>query len=278
MEKLVGQYYIEDDRILPISNFPETKEENIIIYEVIRLTDRIPLFLEEHYNRLINSVYLAKFDISNLPSKDIVSNAMQKLINKNNIDIGNVKLGLMFSENGEFISLKIYFIPHHYPTLEDYENGIKLITHNAIRKQPNIKIRNRSLRDKSNELIKSNNVFEILLINDDKLITEGSRSNIFFIKNENIYSAKSTDILKGITWQYVVKICNKLNITVIEQDIKLSEINKFDSCFITGTSPKIMPVSEIDDVKFLVKNYLTYQISEQYEELILNYNISKTVV
>jgi len=268
MEKLVGQFYIENSEILPISDFPVTDEENIIIYEVIRLNNKVPLFFEEHYNRLINSVYLAKFDISNLASKDIVNSALLQLIDKNNIDIGNIKLGLMFTKNAEFISLKMYFIPHHYPSLEDYENGVKLITHSAIRKQPNIKIRNRNLRNKANELIKRNNVFEILLINENNLITEGSRSNIFFIKDENIYTAKNTDILKGITWQYVIKICNKIGVEVIQQDIKLSDLNQFETCFITGTSPKIMPVSEINDIKFYVKNYLISEIMDRYEQII----------
>jgi len=270
MENLVGQYYIENEEIISISAFPETDTENIIIYEIIRLTNKVPLFFEEHYNRLINSVYLAKFDISNLPSKDVVNTALQQLINKNSIDIGNIKLGLMFTKTGEYISLKMYFIPHHYPTLEDYENGVKLASHSAIRKQPNIKIRNRSLRNKANELIKTNSVFEILLINENDLVTEGSRSNIFFVKNDNIYTAKSSDILKGITWQYVIRICNELGIKVFQQDIKLSEISEFESCFITGTSPKIMPVNEIDDVKFLVKNYITYQILDKYEQLIIS--------
>ena len=268
MEKLIGQYYIENEEINPVYDFPETEEENIIIYEVIRLTDSIPLFFEEHYNRLINSVYLAKFDTLSLPAKDIVNNALRKLINKNELNIGNIKLGLMFTKNGEFVSLKMYFIPHHYPTLEDYQNGVKLITHSATRKQPNIKIRNRSLRSKSDELIKSNNVFEILLINENKLITEGSRSNIFFVKNENIHTAKSTDILKGITWQYVIKICNEIGIKVIQQDIKLEDISNFEACFITGTSPKIMPVCEINEVKFPVKNHITYEILDKYEQII----------
>ena len=273
MDTIIGQYYIENEEINPIYYFPETEEENIIIYEVIRLTNKVPLFLDEHYNRLINSVYLAKFEVSNLPSKDIVNSALQQLINKNNFDIGNIKLGLMFTKTGEFISLKMYFIPHHYPTLEDYQNGVKLITHSAIRKQPNIKIRNRGLRNKSDELIKSNNVFEVLLINEKGFITEGSRSNIFFVKNDNIYTAKSSDILKGITWQYVIRICNELGIKVFQQDIKLSEISEFESCFITGTSPKIMPVNEINDIKFLVKNYITYQILDKYQQLI----ITKTI-
>jgi len=271
MENLVGQYYIENGEIISISAFPETDTDNIIIYEVIRLTNKVPLFFEEHYNRLINSVYLAKFNISKLPSKQIVYSALHQLINKNNIDIGNIKLGLMFTKTGEFLSLKMYFIPHHYPSLEDYENGVNLITHSAIRKQPNIKIRNRSLRNKANELIKTNNVFEILLINENNLVTEGSRSNIFFVKNDNIYTAKSSDILKGITWQYVIRICNELGIKVFQQDIKLSEIAEFESCFITGTSPKIMPVSEINDVKFIVKNYITSQIMNKYEQIISNY-------
>ena len=274
MEKIVGDYYIENGVLEQSSNFPKTDIDSVIIYEVIRVINNTALFFEEHYNRLINSIYLAKFEYKTIPDKEVIINYINTLITNNNLSEGNVKLGLMYSDN-KFISLKIYFIPHAYPTIEDYENGVNLISINAIRKQPNIKIRNRSLRKQSNDIIKENNIFEVLLINKENNITEGSRSNIFFIKDDVVYTAKGKDILKGITWQYVVRICNSLGIKVHEQDINLSEINNFDSCFLTGTSPKVMPINKIDDIDFQVRNYLTNNILEEYNKIINKYTEDK---
>lgn len=274
MEKIVGDYYIENGVLEQTSIFPRTDTDSVIIYEVIRIINNTALFFEEHYNRLINSVYLANFEYSNIPEKEVIIDYINKLVSKNNLSEGNIKLGLMYS-NEKSCSLKLYFIPHTYPTIDDYENGIDLISINAIRKQPNIKVRNRSLRNQSNDIIQENNIFEVLLINEDNNITEGSRSNIFFIKEDTIYSPNSKDILKGITWQYVVKICNRLGVKFIEQDIPLSDINKFDSCFLTGTSPKIMPISKINNINFQVRNYITSNILENFNEVINKYIESK---
>jgi branched-chain amino acid aminotransferase len=268
MEQIVGRYFIENSELRESSAFPETNENGTIIYEVIRLIEDTSLFFEEHYNRIINSVYLAKYEINNLPSKETIYKSINQLIAENNIHTGNIKLGFMFLEK-EIISYKMYFIPHKYPRLEDYETGVKTISHNAIRKVPNIKIRNKRLREKSDELIRENNVFEILLVNNFNLITEGSRSNIFFIKDNVVYSPKSENILKGITWQYVVRICKNLKIELIEKDININEISNYESCFLTGTSPKVIAIKQINETSFDVFNSIIVSIRHEYEQIIL---------
>ena len=55
----------------------------------------------------------------------------------------------------------------------------------------------------------------MLLISKQGYITEGSRSNIMFIDNNNkIYTPIDSQVLKGITRQTVMDICEKLNIEV----------------------------------------------------------------
>ena len=46
--------------------------------------------------------------------------------------------------------------------------------------------------------IEDNGVYEVLLVNKDGLITEGSRSNIYFIKYDSFYCTNSY----GFEWSY----------------------------------------------------------------------------
>jgi branched-chain amino acid aminotransferase len=273
MENFAGKYFINNGELENIDFFPVDNDNKVIIYEVIRILNGVPLFYEEHYYRLINSVYLAGYDYKNLPDKNLLKENIIKLIKSENILNGNIKLGFSFIK-GKFISYKIYFINHKYPKTEDYEFGVKLISVKAERKQPNIKIRNKSLRTLTDEIINQHNVFEVVLINEKGLVTEGSRSNIFFIKSNEIYSAKSSDILKGITWNYVKKIAEKNKINFIEKDIQYSDIIDYESCFITGTSPKILPVSELDNITYNVNNNLIKIFMNDYEEIIQQYLVS----
>ena len=77
----------------------------------------------------------------------------------------------------------IYFpIPHAYPTSEDYKQGVPTLTYSAMRENPGVKYINTDLRTRTNRLIKQKQVYEVLLVDKEGYITEGSRSNVFFIR------------------------------------------------------------------------------------------------
>ena len=268
MEKIVGNFFIENTDLIPVNEFPETDNNSTIVYEVIRVENLVPLFYEKHFVRLKNSVELADFVTKINNTRMFIQ--IERLITENNIANGNIKIGLLFNKTGKLQSTKLYFIPHSYPCKEEYAQGIKLILHKAERKNPNVKYRNRELRNKTNELITENNVFEILLYNSKNIITEGSRSNIFFIKENTVYTAPQNLILKGITWEFIVDICKKQNIRLIEKEININEIMNYDSAFLTGTSPKIIKINSINNKKF-TNNKLINIIANEYNKIISVY-------
>jgi branched-chain amino acid aminotransferase len=48
-------------------------------------------------------------------------------------------------------------------------------------------------------------------------------------------------------------------------------LKHFDAAFITGTSPKILPISKIDGFSFNPKNDIVRQLMKRYEDLIVAY-------
>jgi len=268
MEKILGNFFIENTNLISVSQFPDTDVDSTIVYEVVRVENFVPLFYEKHFVRLKNSVELAGFVTRINNTRMFIQ--IERLISENNIADGNIKIGLLFNKKGELQSTKLYFIAHSYPSQKDYDEGVKLISLNAERENPNVKYRNRGLRNKTNQLIADNNVFEILLYNSKGIITEGSRSNVFFIKDAIVYTAPQNLILKGITWDFVVEICQQNNIKLIEKEISINDIYKYDSAFLTGTSPKVIKISNIDNNKFN-KNELIDTISVEYDKIISVY-------
>ena len=59
-------------------------------------------------------------------------------------------------------------------------------------------------------------------------------------------------------------------IEVEEKEIKASEISELDSLFISGTSVAILPISQVDDIKFDVNNEILIKIMKRYNELLEN--------
>lgn len=79
------------------------------------------------------------------------------------------------------------------------------------------------------------------------LITEGSRSNIFFILKGRVYThPESGHILSGITRANVIRLAAESGITVVEEAVSLGTLSSCEEAFITNTSSEVTPVTEIN--------------------------------
>ena len=236
------------------------------IYEVLRVIGGIPVFLEDHLDRLNRSAHLAGFE--KLPGTDEISKRINNLIASEKKDIGNIKLGFSFIDPTTEPEFTLSFIPHHYPTPEEYINGVKVGLIKADRPIPNAKIQHSDIRERANQAMEINGQYEVLLVDSDGNITEGSRSNVFFIKNDKLYSAPVEKILQGITRIKVLDICKNEGIEVIETDIPANSLDEFDAAFLTGTSPKVLPICSIEEISYTTKLPLLTKIQDAYNQLI----------
>ena len=91
-----------------------------------------------------------------------------------------------------------------------------------------------------------NNAIDALLIDMDGNITEGTRSSFFVIKGNSLIAPPKEKILEGVTRKIILGIAEK-TMDVIERDIPFKKIKEYDEYFITGTTLKVMPVTQIND-------------------------------
>ncbi len=275
MVTAVGKVFLLNNRIYPVSEahrlFPDMQHS---VYEVIRVIRGIPLFFEDHFHRLQRSLNLKS---ANLNCTSLEIKAMfDTIIEANNINEGNIRIDITTTGNGREIVL--YQLSAKYPSAMEYENGVKLVTMRAERTNPVIKQTQLNLRRKIDEVRQKSGAYEIALVSADGVVTEGSRSNIFFIKDHRLFTSPAFTVLEGITAKYVKNICDQKEIAVIYNTIKLKELNTYEACFITGTSPKILPVHAMDRYRFQVKHDLMKMLMDAYDEKILKYIHSKKKV
>ncbi len=235
-----------------------------VLYEVIRVTNGIFLFLSDHIDRLNNSAQLAGIDLT-LSVAD-VRQQLEYLLQQNGVQTGNIKLEYYFLA-GKVDYQAAYFIQHHYPSENDYRDGVWTCLFIAERTNPNAKIMQPELRNQVNQVIAEKNLYEAILVHPDGYITEGSRSSIFMIKDGTVYTAPEADVLPGITRKYVLQACRDLSIPLVEARIAADDLPGMDAIFIAGTSPKILPVSLVDEHRFDPGNATMRQIMKRYDEL-----------
>lgn len=167
--------------------------EEKIIYEVLRIIDGKPIFLEEHIKRMKNSFKLVNEEFK-LKYDDIFK-LIENTVKSENKMIGNIKI--TYSLNLK--ELKVFFIPHSYPTDEMYRNGVKTILYFGERNNPNAKIVNDDFRSIVNAEINKHNAYEAILVDRNGFITEGSKSNIFMINGNELITSPIKAVLPGVT-------------------------------------------------------------------------------
>lgn len=252
-------------------------DENLInhgktIYEVIRVEDGIPLFLEHHVRRFNNSAALINKTIS--LTKGQIEGYLHKVVEINNIFDGNIKCIFNFSENSS--DFMFYFIEHSYPSKEQYELGVDTIFYHGERNNPHAKVINKELRDKIGKEISERKVYEAILVDREGFITEGSRSNLFFVKGENVITSPLESVLPGVTRGIVLELLKELNINVVEKGESYKDIGNLDALFITGTSPKILPVRRVEDYEFnSSSNEIVKKIMKAYDTAVKQYKVSE---
>ena len=248
---------------------PKKNSDSIQLYEAIRIIDAIPLFLEDHLDRLYHSARLTQVD--QLPSLKSLSQLIEQYISDQNQKTGNIRLSFSVSDPSSPPLFEMNFISHYYPTQEQFTMGVKVGLLNAVRPIPHAKVQNPGLRDRANRKISEKGFFEVLLVDSEGHITEGSRSNVFFIKNETLYSSPVENILQGITRIKVMQLCKDAGIQVVESVIDSTTLDQFEASFLTGTSPMILPICSIDNIIYKTDLPLLIKLRELYNQLIENY-------
>lgn len=219
------------------------------VYEVIRLVDGIPLFFEEHLDRMRRSVAGITDGERRISATDeeIRSwiRAMMDPAAKIRI---NVRLLWSFPENRE--KFVVAFIPSHYPGPDAYAHGVSVVTYQGERRQPGLKTLGDSFKERVRRLLEETGAWEALLMGRDGAISEGSRSNVFFLHGNELLTPPAGTVLMGVTRAHVLAICRERGIRVREERIREPDLAAMDGLFLTGTSVDVLPVASVDGRAF----------------------------
>lgn len=237
-------------------------------YEVIRIIRGVPLFYEDHYARMERT-----FGELGRPfnlSADTLKEDIKKLLRLNNIENCNVKL--IVYDNGDHQKRLLYISKSYYPLEEEADAGTVTGLLRLERQNPNAKLVNKAYKDAVNAKMREGGYFEVILVDASGRITEGSRSNAFFVKGNKIFTAPGEFVLKGITRKYVFEACKNAGFEVNEEFVNADSLQQIDGAFLSGTSIKVFPIASIDKIKLdSSANPVVAAVRREYDRLLEKY-------
>lgn len=246
------------------------------IYEVIRVYKGNPFMLDEHIERLIRSGEAIKLpftqtidDFKHLIKQAIETSGLKECSVYLQITRGIAARGHLFPDVPVSITMTVR---EAKPISEDIRNkGVSTLLlederwANCYIKSLNL-LPNILAKQKAHEA----GCFEAILVRDG-VVTEGSSSNVFYVKDGVVYTAPLTKhILPGITRIAVKKVLKTLELPLMEQQFHEEELLNADEVFITSTNSEVLPVVKINETVIGrgIPGDITSQIYHQFQELV----------
>lgn len=274
LENPIGDFYLFDGKfILADSNESKLLKEpsdEVTYYETLRVKEGIPLFFEDHLARLVKSVKgIENFEFDPMFIKSQSMLFIEKY--DENFD-GSLRIILTKSH------LLIHAVEVGIPTEKNFEEGINTLSLKWERVDPNLKVfrgdYKQAVADRFNCTNEYGKPYELVLVDNNNHLYEGSKSNLFVVKGNSVYSAPDEKILIGITRNRVMRALKEVNAEFKIGMFSLEELKEDPevAVFVSSTPFDILPVHYIDDIEFNFKsNELLMKIMSSYKSFVDEY-------
>jgi branched-chain amino acid aminotransferase len=254
------------------------------LFETLRIYHGIPFLVEAHVDRLLNSCQELSF--TNIPDKETLIQLINQYIKKMGLKSRAVRLSITYGNEAEGISPTIFLSNRAIPYQDsDYQQGIKAASSPYRKNEYSPIVQHKTFNQLENifslKHCREKDAKECIFLNSSGFLAEGSKSNLFFIREGKVYTPSADcGILPGITRQQVMDLLTGQGIAVMEGKYHFNELVESDECFCTNSLMEVMPVVKIDDRR-IGRGYpgeLTRFVLNLYGESVTRYKSEKKVV
>lgn len=218
------------------------------LFETMRAYNAEVFLLDRHIRRLINSCRIMNIA---RPDKELLKRAVLETVKANRLDSGYLRLNVWKKEKGAGVFVFTRNAP--FSSDKDYEKGFSAVIFRDIKQNessPLVKVKSLNhyfyilLGKRAKEL----GADEAIILNSRGDICEGTRSNIFIIKDDKILTPSiDSGCLPGITREITIEITGQLGMALKETEVKPGDLLKAKELFLTNSLIEIMPLTKIDN-------------------------------
>jgi len=248
------------------------------LFETIRIANKKPLFLKEHYQRLQKGVQVLKMQLNPNFNEAFLEKIIAELFEKNGIAAdARCRLTIYRNDGGMYAPEEnnCSFILEIYPLEEqNYQlnaKGYAIDLFNDFKKPQNalssIKSANSIVYVMAGIHKKQHQLDECILLNDKSHIIETISSNIFAVKNGVLYTPPVSDgCVDGVMRKKIIEIAQTNKIAVYEISIMQNVLLGADELFLTNTIQGIRWVVAYKQKRYF--NNTAKKLTEKLNELI----------
>jgi D-amino acid aminotransferase len=89
--------------------------------------------------------------------------------------------------------------------------------------------------------------YEGIFVRNDHVLTEGTTTSVFIVRDGALWTAPEGGILPGVTRRTVIDLANENEIRVVERDITTTDLRLADEAFLTSSMIEIVPIVQVDE-------------------------------
>lgn len=234
------------------------------IFETMLMRESVIQLKEYHWQRLFNGIEKLGFEMPELMTKEWIESEILKTVKKNKLEkLCRIRLQLYAGRGGlydgqnmwsEFV---IECVPIEQHLLQLNERGLITCIAVGLQKSPdsiaNLKTSNALIYSLAAKQAKKNKVDDALVCNTYDNIIEGTLANVFWIKEDAIYTPPlSEGCVAGVMRQYLLEQMPMKGINIHEKALTRVELKDADAVFMTNAVRRIKWISNIDGNEYKI--------------------------
>lgn len=213
-------------------------------FETIAVENGKPLFLEQHLNRIEKAADF--LGLGSCRQRGLTEEKIEEYLDMYDISLKKHEaLKVILSAENMFFQMR------NNPYVEEsYTQGLRAEISKVRRNENSPLVYHKTLNYGDCILEKraamAAGIHEMIFINTKGQISEGTVSNIFFVRKNTVYTPQlSCGLLPGILRSYIME-----RFPVTETIIYPDELVYYDECFVTNSLMGIMPVKQLGNICF----------------------------
>jgi len=213
------------------------------VFESMRTYGGKVFRFDEHLDRLFESAKSA--GLKKFPKRQEITLAIEKGLKQSKLKEAYIRAAVNRQGELELIVKSL----RKYPK-ECYSKGVEIKTAASKRAAPNTvspQIKSSDFLWGVSGKLETRGAFETVFLNNKGHVCEGSISNIFTVKDNEVFTPPCySGCLRGVTRGIVMELAEGLRLNVIQEVLTRHELYTADEVFLANTTMEIMPVVEID--------------------------------
>lgn len=238
------------------------------MFETMRTVKGEVFLLEPHLKRLTAGLQL--IGLSNPLTAERWRMVIQKTMEANHLKEARVRV--MVWQDGPHTECSVIVRPLILPSAAVYRKGYKLAVvdeRRPLTRLSHVKSTDYGIFWRALEQAQVRLCDEAVLLNEDGKIAEASRSNLFWIKNDVLYTPSvAAGCLAGITRQTILKIARAQGLKVRLVKASLKSLLAADAAFVTNSVIGVMPVRSVEDARMDPGHPVIRVLKRSYEMLL----------